>query len=25
MSYELEEILADQFGKLLAENFDFDF
>lgn len=25
MSYELEEILADQFGKLLAENFSFDF
>ena len=25
MTHELEELIADQFGKLLAENFDFDF
>ena len=25
MSHELEEILADQFGKLLSENFEFNF
>ena len=25
MSHELEEIIADQFGKLIAENFEFTF